>query len=120
VGADGLEDVLDRHVAAAEAPRRDRAVVEHEPRHVEAGGGPPRRRGRRGGRSPSPAAAIVLSHPTRHTSPSKRWPRATSSIESAITSRETSESRIPSVPMATPSETEIVLNSSGVPPAARI
>ena len=35
-GADGLEDVLDRDVAAAEAPRRDRAVVEDEPGHVEA------------------------------------------------------------------------------------
>ena len=66
------------------------------------------------------AAGIVLSQPTRQTSPSKRWPRATSSIESAITSRETSEARIPSVPIDTPSETETVLNSSGVPPAARI
>src|SRR6185503_8251022 len=54
------------------------------------------------------------------TRPSKRWPRATSSIESAITSRETSEARIPSVPIVTPSEIEIVLNSSGVPPASRI
>ena len=66
------------------------------------------------------AAGIVLSQPTRQTSPSKRWPRATSSIESAITSRETSEARIPSVPIDTPSETETVLNSSGVPPAALI
>ena len=65
------------------------------------------------------AAGIVLSQPTRQTRPSKRWPRATSSIESAITSRETSEARIPSVPMETPSETETVLNSIGVPPAAR-
>src|SRR5829696_2110315 len=54
------------------------------------------------------------------TRPSKRCPRATSSIESAITSRETSEARIPSVPIVTPSEIEIVLNSSGVPPASRI
>ncbi len=66
------------------------------------------------------AAGIVLSQPTRQTSPSKRCPRATSSIESAITSRETSEARIPSVPIDTPSETETVLNSSGVPPAALI
>jgi hypothetical protein len=61
-----------------------------------------------------------LSQPTRQTSPSKRWPRATSSIESAITSREINEARIPSVPIETPSETEIVLNSIGVPPASRI
>ncbi len=66
------------------------------------------------------AAGIVLSQPTRQTSPSKRWPRATSSIESAITSRETSDARMPSVPIETPSETETVLNSSGVPPASRI
>ena len=53
------------------------------------------------------------------TRPSKRWPRATSSIESAITSRETSEARIPEVPIETPSDTAIVLNSIGVPPASR-
>ena len=61
-----------------------------------------------------------MSQPTRQTSPSKRCPRATSSIESAITSREISEARIPSVPIETPSETEIVLNSIGVPPASRM
>ncbi len=66
------------------------------------------------------AAGMVLSQPTRITSPSKRWPRATSSIESAITSRLTSDAFIPSVPMLTPSDTAIVLNSIGVPPAARI
>ena len=43
-----------------------------------------------------------------------------SSIESAITSREISEVFMPSVPMLMPSETAMVLNSSGVPPAARI
>ena len=48
------------------------------------------------------------------------WPRATSSIESAITSRDTSEARMPSVPIETPSETAIVLNSIGVPPASRM
>ena len=37
VGADPLEHVLDRHVLAAPAPRRDRAAVEHEARHVEPG-----------------------------------------------------------------------------------
>ena len=42
-----------------------------------------------------------------------------SSIESAITSRLTSEAFIPSVPIVIPSEIAIVLNSIGVPPAAR-
>jgi hypothetical protein len=65
------------------------------------------------------AAGIVLSQPTRQTIPSNRWPRAASSRESAITSRETSEQRIPSVPIETPSETEIVLSSIGIPPASR-
>jgi len=40
-------------------------------------------------------------------------------MESATTSRLTSEAFMPSVPMATPSETAMVLNSIGVPPAAR-
>jgi hypothetical protein len=62
---------------------------------------------------------IVLSQPESAITPSKRWPRATSSIESAITSRETSEVFIPSVPIVIPSETATVLNSIGVPPAAR-
>ena len=46
-------------------------------------------------------------------------PRAISSIESAITSRLTSEARMPSVPIVIPSEIATVLNSIGVPPAAR-
>ena len=66
------------------------------------------------------AAGIVLSQPTRQTSPSRRWRRATSSSEAAIVARETSEARIPSVPIETPSEIAIVLNSSGVPPASMI
>ena len=63
---------------------------------------------------------IVLSQPTRTTRPSKPLPRATSSIESAITSRLTSDAFIPSVPIVMPSEIETVLNSIGVPPAARM
>jgi hypothetical protein len=51
--------------------------------------------------------------------PSNMCPRATSSIESAITSRLTSEVCMPSVPIVIPSDTAIVLNSIGVPPAAR-
>ena len=64
-------------------------------------------------------AGIVLSQPDSVTRPSSRWPRATSSTESAIQSRLMSEAFIPSVPMAMPSVTEIVLNSIGVPPLAR-
>ena len=52
--------------------------------------------------------------------PSNRWPRATSSIESATTSRLTSEVFMPDVPIVMPSEIAIVLNSIGVPPAARM
>src|SRR5438477_829674 len=66
------------------------------------------------------AAGIVLSQPTIKTRPSKRWPRVTSSIESAITSRLTSEAFIASVPIDRPSETALVLNSIGVAPAARM
>ncbi len=43
-----------------------------------------------------------------------------SSMESAMTSRETSEARMPSVPIEMPSEIAIVPNSNGVPPASRI
>ena len=62
---------------------------------------------------------IVLSQPEIATTASKRWPRATSSMESATTSRLTREPFMPSVPIAMPSVTETVLNSIGVPPAAR-
>ena len=41
-------------------------------------------------------------------------------MESAITSRETSEVFIPSVPIVTPSEMATVLYSIGVPPASRM
>ncbi len=65
------------------------------------------------------AAGMVLSQPTSAQTASNMCPITASSIESAMTSRETSEARIPSVPIATPSDTEIVLNSIGVPPASR-
>ncbi len=65
-------------------------------------------------------AGMVLSQPTRTTRPSNRWPRATSSIESAMTSRDMRLAFMPSVPIDTPSLMEIVPNSMGVPPAARI
>jgi hypothetical protein len=63
---------------------------------------------------------MVLSQPDMTTTASNRCPRAASSIESATTSREMSDAFMPSVPIAMPSETEIVLTSTGVPPAARI
>ncbi len=63
-------------------------------------------------------AGIVLSQPLIATTASKAWASTTSSIESAITSRLTSEARIPGVPIVMPSEMAIVLSSIGVPPAA--
>jgi hypothetical protein len=63
---------------------------------------------------------MVLSQPTSTTIASKRFPRATSSIESAITSRLTNDVRMPAEPIVIPSEIETVLNSIGVPPAARM
>ena len=63
---------------------------------------------------------IVLSQPLSATTASNRCPRATSSIESAMTSRLTSEVFMPLVPIVIPSEIAIVLNSIGVPPAARM
>ena len=66
------------------------------------------------------APGMVLSQATRHTRPSNIWPRVTSSMESAITSREISEVFMPWVPMVMPSEMAMVLNSIGVPPASRM
>ena len=63
---------------------------------------------------------IVLSQPLIVTSASKAWALATSSIESAMISRETSEARMPEVPIVMPSEIAIVFSSIGVPPAARM
>ena len=62
---------------------------------------------------------MVLSQALRATTASNRWPRATSSIESAITSRLTRLVFMPLVPIVMPSEMATVLNSIGVPPAAR-
>ena len=63
---------------------------------------------------------IVLSQALSAMTPSKRWPRATSSIESAMTSRETRLVFMPLVPIVMPSEMAIVLSSIGVPPASRM
>ena len=65
-------------------------------------------------------AGMVLSQPLMQTRPSKRWPRATSSIESAMTSRETRLVFMPLVPIVTPSEIAMVFSSIGVPPASLI
>ena len=61
----------------------------------------------------------LLSQPANVTSASSRSACTTVSTESAMTSRLTSEARIPSWPMEMPSETAMVVNSSGKPPAAR-
>ncbi|CAB4609112.1 unannotated protein [freshwater metagenome] len=69
------------------------------------------------------AAAIIipgkdLSHPAKVTIPSRRSACITVSTESAITSRDTNEKCMPSWPIEIPSETEIVPNCIGNPPAA--
>src|ERR1700716_976679 len=63
-------------------------------------------------------AGIVLSHAHRVHIASNMCPRPTSSMESAMTSRLTSEVFMPSVPIVIPSEMAIVLNSIGLAPAA--
>ena len=59
-----------------------------------------------------------LSQPASNTLPSRRSACITVSTESAITSRLTREKCMPSWPIEMPSETEMVPNSSGYPPAA--
>ena len=61
-------------------------------------------------------AGIFLSHPPIVTNPSKPCPPTTVSIESAITSLETREYRIPFVPIDIPSETVIVLKITAFDP----
>src|SRR6185295_11061560 len=58
----------------------------------------------------------LLSHPEIPTSASYMCALIIISIESAITSRLTSEAFIPSCPIAIPSETETAVNSLGVQP----
>ena len=65
------------------------------------------------------AAGMFLSQPAMQMRPSKELARVTSSMESAMTSREMSEAFMPCVPMVMPSWTVMVLNSMGVPPASR-
>ena len=54
------------------------------------------------------APGMFLSQPPIASTPSCIWPRETVSIESAITSRDTSEHFMPSVPIEMPSEIVIV------------
>src|SRR3989338_1895231 len=61
---------------------------------------------------------MFLSQPPTATNPSKPSHPITVSTESAITSRETSEYFIPSLPMEIPSEIVMVLKITALPPAA--
>src|SRR5437868_8124433 len=61
----------------------------------------------------------LLSQPASVTMPSNRSPCIMHSTESAMISREESEARMPSVPIEMPSDTAMVVNSSGKPPATR-
>jgi hypothetical protein len=63
-------------------------------------------------------AGMFLSQPPIATKPSMPSQPTTVSIESAITSRETSEYFIPSVPIEMPSEMVMVLKMTALPPAA--
>ena len=74
--------------------------------------------------SPKLAAAMSipgsdLSHPAKVARPSKRSACIIASTESAMISRLTRDALMPSVPMEMPSETAMVTNSSGNPPASR-
>ena len=62
---------------------------------------------------------MLLSHPARPMKPSRRSAWTTVSTESQITSRLTSDARMPSWPMLMPSLTVMVPNSIGKPPPAR-
>ena len=59
----------------------------------------------------------ILSQLGMQTRPSKQWARTIVSTESAMISREASEYFMPVWPMAMPSQTAMVLNSNGTPPA---
>ena len=65
------------------------------------------------------APGMFLSQPPIASTASRLCPRTTVSIESAMTSRETSEHFMPSVPIEMPSLIVIVPKTCGMPPAAR-
>lgn len=62
---------------------------------------------------------MFLSQPPMTRMPSSHWPCTQVSMQSEMTSRETSEYFIPSVPIAIPSEMVGVPNTCGLAPAAR-
>ena len=106
VRSDGFEDILNRDVVIFESPRIDAAAVERQARQIE----PCKRHDNTGiGLVTTPTA----NRDRRSNSRLKKTP-----MESAITSRLTSNAFMPSAPIVMPSEMETVLNSSGVPPAA--
>lgn len=61
---------------------------------------------------------MFLSQPPTATTPSICWPLTATSIKSAITSRETSEYFMPSVPMPIPSVTVGKPKTWGIAPAS--
>ena len=63
---------------------------------------------------------MILSQLGMQTRPSKQWARTIVSTESAMISRLASEYFMPIWPMAMPSQTPMVLNSNGTPPASRM
>ena len=63
---------------------------------------------------------MFLSQPPMTSTPSIHWPCTDVSTQSEMTSRETSEYFIPSVPIAIPSEMVGVPNTCGFAPPARI
>jgi hypothetical protein len=65
------------------------------------------------------APGMFLSQPPMATSPSWLWALQTVSMLSAMTSRETSEYFMPSVPIVMPSLTVIVPKTCGIVPSAR-
>ena len=60
-----------------------------------------------------------LSQPAKVSSASNRSACMTVSMESAMTSRDTSDARMPSWPIEMPSDMAIVMNSTGKAPPAR-
>jgi len=64
------------------------------------------------------APGMFLSQPPMATKPSMPSAPTTVSIESAMTSRETSEYFMPSVPIEMPSDTVMVLKMIALPPAS--
>ena len=64
------------------------------------------------------AAGMFLSQPPTASTPSMHWPLTDVSMASAITSRDTSEYFMPSVPMPMPSVTVGTPNTCGIAPSA--